>query len=782
MNRRLFKPLTALALVLLMVVALVPTLAIGANAASVPGTFNKHTGDLVEGDYIITYGTYTLGNAVSSGRLKNGSPFTVANDAITDPSDDIVWHIAPTADGTAWTLYNAAAASYAAGTGAKNKAQLLGAATDTKAQWTVTINTDGTYDFTNVANAAAGVNKTLRQNGTYGWACYSTSTGAPVTLYKLAPAPHEHAYSWDKNVGVDGAHTLTCANTDGKCEALTTTEVCDWKDGFCTVCGAEAPECAHPATTDVPAVDPTCAEIGYTAGVQCTECNQYTSGHEEVAALGHATVTDAAVAPTCTAAGKTEGSHCSRCDEVFTEQADVEALGHNYVNGECTRCFAEQPTTLTINRDAFGDASGYAWHPWAATTTSGDGISGNGFIYGSASDSIQMNAKTATNGNYIYNTTPLPGKITSIKITAAKTTYRYFIVITSDTPFDKTTNRLTAPDGSSSLYVDATGATWTFTTDCKYFAVIAPDTGAAYLSSIEIAYEKEDQVGGYTVTLGDNIGVNFYMDLTKATLADETAYMLFTLPNGTTEKVYVKDIKNDSLFEYNGKTLYRFTAYIAAKEMADEIKAQLFTAAGDTKEYTYRVQTYADAVIKGDYTATEKALAKALLNYGAYAQLMFGYNTDALVNDVLETADKELADVTIDASYQKNYTANISGVTFLGTTTMWEADTSIRHYFEITDAANVTFKLCTADGTPIMDLEVHTGAYGEYVAIDGIVAKDMATTYKLVISNGAETQTITYSVYSYFYDILASDRYSETEKTAVKAAYLYSQAAIAYLN
>ena len=38
--------------------------------------------------------------------------------------------------------------------------------------------------FVNVSNASAGVNANLRNNGTYGFACYSTSTGGPLTLYK----------------------------------------------------------------------------------------------------------------------------------------------------------------------------------------------------------------------------------------------------------------------------------------------------------------------------------------------------------------------------------------------------------------------------------------------------------------------------------------------------------------------------------------------------------------------------------------------------------------------
>ena len=116
---------------------------------------------------------------VVSSRLKYGD-VTVVNDSVTTSDATIVWHIAP--GGEYWTIYNASARKYAAGTGAKNKAQLLASGTDNKSLWSVTGNS--TYEFVNKANDAAGVNKTLRRNGEYGFACYSTITGGTLTLFK----------------------------------------------------------------------------------------------------------------------------------------------------------------------------------------------------------------------------------------------------------------------------------------------------------------------------------------------------------------------------------------------------------------------------------------------------------------------------------------------------------------------------------------------------------------------------------------------------------------------
>ncbi len=979
------------------------------------GTFTQCTGELTSGYYVFGGGSATsvsaVNNTVGSSWIKFTNT-TATDGVIPNPDASIVWYY----DTTAGTFKNGENYIYwpttgnTGGVGTKNTPV------------TVTETETGVYNIT----VTATPNRMLRLNGTSGYRFYTSTTGTDAFyFFKLQETKHEHAYSWNNVEGTDGIHTLECANNDGKCDVTSITEDCTWVDGYCSVCGAKAPECDHPTTTEVAEVPATCTESGYTAGVQCTVCNQYTVGHEEIAALGHTEEIDAAVAATCTATGLTEGKHCSVCEEVLIAQEEIPALGHNYVDGVCSVCGEEQPTTLVFNRDSFGDSSGYAWHDWTATTTTGESISGVGYIYGTTKTSIQINGSKT--GDYIYNTTALPGTITSITLTKESGTDRNFDILTSDTPFDhNTTASLKGEATDAKKLVTTDSVTWEFTNNHKYFAIVICDSAATYLSSIEIEYyvcphankvaigeakeatctedgitagekcadcgdvitaqetipatghtagefeittpptcteageetqkctvcqevlatnaiaatghnyengvcsvcgdvkvegtqladfefgenrdstthydgtdisteksfsteldsdytltltnatkvydgafdakgnsalklgtgsvaasfsftvgdnvktiviyiagykantakidvngtsydittksnegnytkivvdttttktvtlttlsggyraminsiefwgeeatveENVDKIAGYTVTLGDNIGVNFYMSLTAETLADDTAYMLFTLPNGTTSEVSVNNsVKNGSY--------YSFTAYVAVKEMTDTITAKLITATGETEEYTYSVKDYAMYIIDNEtlYFANDVALAKALLNYGANAQTMFSYNTDNLANSELAAEDKDVASVTVSETYAKNDTGSITGVTYLGTSTIWEADMAIRHYFAITDET-VTF---TLNGVA---LEVKTNDNGKYVEIDGIVAKDMATTYELVVSNGTETQTISYSVYSYLYDVSNGD-YSDAEKNAMRAAYLYAEAAIKYL-
>lgn len=174
-----------------------------------PPTGSKYTlftGDLVEGDYIIYYDGYAMNNVESGDRLQYVE-VTPATNTITTDNAAIVWHIAKS--GNYWTIYSADANAYAAGTGAKNKAQMLADGTDDKALWSVS-GTE-TYEFVNKKNAANSVNSNLRKNGTYGFACYSTETGGALSLYKLVEPAAPDTYTLTLTAG-DGGYWGTFYN------------------------------------------------------------------------------------------------------------------------------------------------------------------------------------------------------------------------------------------------------------------------------------------------------------------------------------------------------------------------------------------------------------------------------------------------------------------------------------------------------------------------------------------------------------------------------------------
>lgn len=147
--------------------------------------FVLHEGELVEGDYLIVYEGKAMKAAVSSNRL-GCVDVTDEGKRIANSDESIIWHIAPSAE--YWTIFNDNTKSFAASNGTKNQAQLLADGTDAKSLWTVTKTKDAsTFEFVNKANSSATpvVNANLRNNGNYGFACYATATGGPLSLYRL---------------------------------------------------------------------------------------------------------------------------------------------------------------------------------------------------------------------------------------------------------------------------------------------------------------------------------------------------------------------------------------------------------------------------------------------------------------------------------------------------------------------------------------------------------------------------------------------------------------------
>ena len=138
------------------------------------------------------------------------------------------------------------------------------------------------------------------------------------------------------------------------------------------------------------------------------------------------------------------------------------------------------------------------------------------------------------------------------------------------------------------------------------------------------------KLAGYSLSLTGNIGVNFYMELSDDVVNDASAYMNFTLPNGTTSKVYVSGTHEDGSTATtdttvkNGVTYYVFTCEVAAKEMTSDIKAQMIGNNGEKKGtvYTYTVKEYADYILshmsaeESDISKATIQLVKGMLNRG----------------------------------------------------------------------------------------------------------------------------------------------------------------------
>ena len=118
------------------------------------------------------------------------------------------------------------------------------------------------------------------------------------------------------------------------------------------------------------------------------------------------------------------------------------------------------------------------------------------------------------------------------------------------------------------------------------------------------------------------------------------------------------------------------------------------------------------------------------------------------------------------------------GLQYSGSTIVFLSETSMRHYFKITDRdkfdsvkGNITFGSDTPIGYTVKGDEI-------YFELKNISAPDLDTLYTLSI----DVAEYRYSVLDYVKACLASDKTGDDMKALAAAAYLYNQAANAYFG
>lgn len=288
---------------------------------------------------------------------------------------------------------------------------------------------------------------------------------------------------------------------------------------------------------------------------------------------------------------------------------------------------------------------------------------------------------------------------------------------------------------------------------------------------------------GHSLCLNGNIGVNFYLELSDAVLADENSYMKFTV-RGKSSTVYTKDIKDNAENQVliNGIKHYKFTCEVTAKQMTETISADFYaTQFGEeqcisSEEYT--VQKYAKYMLEhsSNYDAKAIKLVKAIINYGAYAQIYFDGTSDNLPNSLLEESEKALPDTIDLTAYERVKTGSVEGLTYYGSNLTLESQTTLRHFFVLEDGRDIndyTFKVKGTIVTPQFD-----GTY-YYIEITSISSNNLDTGYEVSVGDFTLSNS---SALTYAKRILESESDTKELKDLVKALYLFNKATDEYLS
>ena len=299
---------------------------------------------------------------------------------------------------------------------------------------------------------------------------------------------------------------------------------------------------------------------------------------------------------------------------------------------------------------------------------------------------------------------------------------------------------------------------------------------ALYIVATEPAPAPVEVFTKHSITLGGDIGVNFFLD--------KTAYDNFS---GTKTVKFVLDNT-----EYTGTVRayddekYVVTCDVVAAQMAHTITATLYVddEAVDTDEYS--VQQYAETVYANPsaYDSEKpdelRAVAEALLHYGAMAQTVFAAS--------LEETPDHLADVNMPAAdfsgaTAENIAAAINGEAF-DVATVEDALGAKFYTSSLIYLSRNTLRLYFTPTTypgEIPNADAYDGSlsdYYYYVDAANIPAAELDNQQTFSV-NGTE---FTFSALDYAKAVVNSNHMSDTQKDLAKSLYLYNQAANAYFD
>ena len=289
-------------------------------------------------------------------------------------------------------------------------------------------------------------------------------------------------------------------------------------------------------------------------------------------------------------------------------------------------------------------------------------------------------------------------------------------------------------------------------------------------SHIFPVFDEYSHLAGYSLSLEGDIGVNFYMSMSDNLAQNDNTYVHFELPHGGSTNVSIRDAV---IKEVNGQEYYVFKCNVAAKDMSSVITAQLNSGDYRGDVYDFTVRDYAEYLLDPehnhpDYVAAAP-LVKAMLNYGACAQMYFNVNTDEPANRSLSKDDKNVINtVPDDISISDPVDALTDGVTLHGVSISLKSKTSMSFYFRSDE--DLTFD---CDGYTV--LKDTSGDY-QVARIIGIHAKDIGRSFTLTVGSHG---SYTYSPLNYC-KIIVTGTYSDDLKNVINAFYRYYEAASSY--
>lgn len=186
-----------------------------------------------------------------------------------------------------------------------------------------------------------------------------------------------------------------------------------------------------------------------------------------------------------------------------------------------------------------------------------------------------------------------------------------------------------------------------------------------------------------SVSFGGAIGLNYYVALGDNIKNDPGAYAEFTV-NGKTIRQMVSETPVDS------KGFNKFTCPVYATQMRDNINFKLCNGNGERYDmktasgvdcsengFDYTVAKYLTAICSSTSNTKMADFARAALDYGAAAQIYFGYNAENLSCSSVASLDTSVFD-----QYKAVKSGTMpTGVSGVSVSVVFDSDNSLKFYY-----------------------------------------------------------------------------------------------------
>lgn len=377
-----------------------------------------------------------------------------------------------------------------------------------------------------------------------------------------------------------------------------------------------------------------------------------------------------------------------------------------------------------------------------------------------------LNNNTSTWANYANITAVIDGRDTAVGIYGNGATNQLGIYIWD--------SNYQAAGGEGNSHETATSVVIPGGTIVKISDTLIVRFPQDYIMVKDSYWHKANTVlMGATATLSDRVALNFhvYTPTNVATNYGVKVKFTYTTRDGEVTEWVSIDTSN---VDANG--YYLFPLKLVAAYMATDIRAEV--GYGNTDAFTvehsmnYSIRDYGEALITGPYDASYKNVAKAMLNYGAWAQSYFGWNTADPANSVLADADKvsgitaSLALISNIDQYKATTTDKLDS--FVGYSLLLKDGTAMRLYFR----QQVTV---TVDGAEVEVVQDDDSSY-YYAEISGVGAGALDTAHTVTASDGTTTMTISnLSVLTPARTVARSESKSDNFRKLMISLILYAQ-------